>query len=157
MSNANFSASSKLAATERPGYEIMIPGECLKPGSAMWSDAQREYGIWLRMVYLTSSEEEAALGEAQRSGNLASVAMIQVRASLHQLADNVPEEVDVDGSPEHHNVPSAYKPIPRLERRVMWEEFGPQGRALVMAAFSLASSPSEAARSSAMTSFRLAG
>jgi hypothetical protein len=141
----------------RPGYEVYVAGECLKPASKFWKEDQREGGVWVRLFYLTSTEEESALGEAQRSGNLAAVGMVQVRVALAGLASNVRETVEVDGEVKVTSRAGTYAKIPALEKRAVWEELGPQGRSLVMSAFNLGNSPSEEARAAAMASFRVTG
>lgn len=146
-----------LQASERAGYEIYIPGECLKPGSKVWTEEQRKVGIWLKMVYLTPSEEEKALGEAQRAGNVAAVAMTQVRVSIHEQADNVPVKDEVDGEEVLRNEPGPFRRVPSIELRPLWAELGPQGRSFAMSAFNMANSPSDEARAAAMASFRVTG
>lgn len=150
------------AKIERPGYEILIPGECLKPGSKMWSEEQRANGIWLSLVLLTSTEEEACLGEAQRSNNFAAINYIQTRKALVAMAPNVPVSVEVtaaDGSSQMVEQPSPgpFARVPDLEKKAFWEELGPHGRSMAVMAFNTANTPSEAARAAAMASFRLAG
>lgn len=142
---------------QRPGYEILVPGECLKVGSKLWTDEQRASGVWLRMVYLTSTEEEEVLKEAAREGTMAVANAFQVRRSLADVAPNVPETVEADGEPVVRPAPGSWKRIPPLERRAVWEELGPQGRNFAIYAFNQANNPSEVAREAATKSFRLSG
>lgn len=142
---------------DRPGYEIHIPGECLKPGSRTWNDAQRAGGIWLRMIYLTSTEEEEVLTEAQRAGSMVLANGIQIRRSVSEIADNVPEKVEQGEEVVERPAPGPFKKIAVLDRRAFWEELGGQGRSLAIYAFNQANTPSEAAREAATASFRVAG
>jgi hypothetical protein len=141
----------------RPGYEIHIPGECLKPGSRLWTDEQRAGGIWLRMVYLTSSEEEEVILEAQRAGSMALANGIQIRRSVHEVADNAPERIEDGERAIVRPAPGPFKKIAALDRRAFWEELGGQGRTFVIYAFNQANTPSEAAREAATASFRVSG
>lgn len=120
--------------TPRPGWEFTIPGECLKPGSALWTPEQRERGVLARCVFLTAVEEEAVLNEVK--GNAMAIFVCQVRKSLALI----------DG-----------KVVPVLERAAIWEELGPQGRGLVADAYRKANATSEEAVQEFSASFRLVG
>lgn len=136
----------------RPGYEIRIPGECLKIGSSHWTPEQRANGVWVKMVFLTSSEEESVLLEAARVGAALSTT-IHVRSSLAAIATSVASQGDDDTRHE----PGTYAPVKELDRRGLWEELGAQGRNLCFYAFGQANNPDEKSRSAATQSFRLTG
>lgn len=140
---------------ERAGFATFIPAECLKIGSKLWSEVQREQGVWLKGVYLTASEEEDAIGEAQREGKGGAVGIYQIRKSLVAVADSI--AVFDEETQQEKLAPGAWKLIPSLEIRPYWEELGPQGRGLFAQAFQTANTPSDAAREVAKASFRTVG
>jgi hypothetical protein len=55
---------------------------------------------------------------------------------------------------EESTVPGPWRPIPALEVRAYWEEIGSMGRAIFSQAYTLAHTPSAAARAVALASFR---
>lgn len=136
------------AKKERPGFMVLVPGECLRPASRMWNDAQRASGVWIKLVYLTASEEEQALTEAVRTGNAAATGLYQVKRSLAAVADNLSDENGGD-------TPGELRGVPHLERDGLWEELGQKGRALVLAAYNQGVSPSEEAVQRSAQSFRI--
>lgn len=122
----------------------------------MWSDAQREAGIWLRMVYLTSSEEEEVILEASRAG-LVLANTFQVRRSIQQMADSSLVQIEQADGVVTQPAPGPFKKIAVMDRRAFWEEIGGVGRSIALLAFNLANTPSEAARVIATASFRVTG
>lgn len=135
------------AKKDRPGFMVLVPGECLRLGGRLWSDAQRASGVWIKLVYLTAAEEEQALTDAVRSGNAAATGLQQVKRSLAAVADNL---VDEDG----RDTPGDLRGVPHLERDGLWEELGQKGRAIVLSAYNQGVSPSEEAVQRAAQSFR---
>lgn len=137
----------------RPGFAILIPGECLKPDSKLWSDEQRERGVWVKGIFLSASEEEACIVDAGREGKLAAIGLYNMRRSLHAIADPIayddPEAPDGKG-----RGPGSWSLIPTLDRRAYWEDLGAQGRGVFATAYQLANSPSQAAQEVALKSFR---
>lgn len=136
----------------REGFAIFVPGECLKRGSHHWSDAQKEGGVWLKGIYLTASEEEEAVSESQREGKPALVGIYTIRKALVAIAEPLTARDDETG--EESTVPGPWRPIPALEIRAYWEEIGSMGRGLFSQAYTLAHTPSAAARAVALASFR---
>lgn len=138
------SLNERVAQADRPGWDFDIPGEALKLGSKLWSDEQKQKGIKLGMMFLTSAEEEDALSEAARSGKLASAGIIQVRRSL--------AKVGVFGAE-----PGAegWRNIAHADKIKVWEELGPKGRGMAMAAHARANAPSQEALAVAADSFRI--
>jgi hypothetical protein len=138
---------------DRQGFAMFIPGECLKLGSRHWTPEQLAVGVWLKGIFLTASEEEEAIADAQREGRLAAVGLYQIKKSLSALAEPI-TTVEADPHTGLDHAPGAWKPIPALELRAYWEELGPQGRSLFTQAYQTANTPSEAAREVALRSFR---
>lgn len=137
---------------DRDGFAIFVPGECLKRGSRLWTDAQREQGIWLKGIYLSASEEEEAIMEAQREGKGPLLIAYTVRKTLVAVADPI-RVVDTETGEEKVS-PGPWRSIPALEIRPYWEEIGGMGRTFYTQAYQLAHTPSEAARAVALASFR---
>lgn len=137
---------------DREGFAIFVPGECLKRGSRHWTDAQREQGVWLKGIYLTASEEEEAIVEAQREGKGALLVAYTIRKTLAGIAD--PLRVVDQETGEEKIAPGPWRAIPALELRPYWEEIGSMGRTIYTQAYQLAHTPSEAARAVALASFR---
>jgi hypothetical protein len=136
---------------DRPGYEIFVPGACLKIGSKMWDQDHRKDGVWLRMVYLTASEEIEALNEAQRAGAMVVAQTFTARKSVVAIASaKAPDDDGVRGMGE-------WKRVPKLDAPAVWEELGFQGRNIAYQAFNLANSASEENREAALKSFRVVG
>lgn len=123
-----------LKVTKRPGWEFRIPGALLKIDSKRWTPEQRQAGILVRCVYPVPAEERRALGEALAEGNGGAVVFNQVRNSL--------SEVDGVG-------------IQFLEREMVWDAIGPNGRQLVIEFYNLASTPDKGAMDEARKSFRV--
>lgn len=138
---------------DRDGFAIFIPGECLKRGSRLWTDAQREQGVWLKGIFLAASEEEEAILEAQREGKAALLVAYTIRRTLAAVADALTITDEETG--EEKIAPGPWRAIPALEMRPYWEEIGSQGRTIYTQAYQLAHTPSEAARAVALASFRL--
>lgn len=143
------------ARKDREGFAIYLPGECLKRGSRLWTDVQREHGVWLKGIYLTASEEEEAIVEAQREGKTTLVGVYTIRKTLVAIAD--PLQVVDEENGEARVAPGPWRAIPALEVRPYWEEIGTMGRTLFTQAYQLAHTPSEAARAVALASFRQVG
>lgn len=119
---------------KRPGWEFRIPGALLKIDSKRWTPEQRKAGILIRCVYPLPSDERRSLGEALAEGNGGAVVFLQVRNSL--------SEVDGAG-------------IPFLEREMVWDAIGHNGRQLAIEFFQLASTPDKEAMDAARASFRV--
>lgn len=132
----------------RPGYRFFLAGHLLSPASKVWTEEQRARGVFVRMVYLTASEEERCLSEGEAKGKHSGIA--QIRASVQALADVIDGE---DGEP----APGPWKTIPVLEKDPYWEALGAQGRQLAGAAFNMANAPDEGAREAMKASFRIIG
>lgn len=151
--------ASAPTALERPGFSIFIAGSMLKPGSTHWTEAQRETGIWVRGIYLTAMEEEAAIVEAQRDNKLPAIGLYQFRRSFVAVADSHLEAagLDDDGNERFQRAPGTWQRVPVTSQRGYWEELGPQGRQMFSQAYQLAHTPSEAERAASLASFRLEG
>lgn len=146
------SISALPTRAQRPGWAIFLPGQCLKVDSKLWSQPQREQGVWLKGIFLSASEEEDAISEAQREGKANLVGVYTIRKSLVAIADSI-ETTDPE-SGEARLAPGAWRPIPALDLRSYWEELGTQGRGLFTQSYQLANTPSDAARAVALASFR---
>lgn len=135
-------------AAGRPGYCFLILGHLLSPVARVWTEEQRNRGVFVRMVYLTASEEERCLSEGEAKGKHSGIA--QIRASVQAIGDVV---TDDEGQP----VPGGWKFIPALEKDAYWEALGAQGRQLAGAAFNMANAPDEEGRQAMKNSFRVVG
>lgn len=146
------SMSAIPARHQRPGWAIFVPGSCLKVDSRLWTEQQREQGVWVKGIFLSASEEEDAISEAQREGKPNLIGVYTIRRTLVAIADSL-ETADPETG-EKRLAPGAWRPIPALDLRAYWEELGTQGRGLFTQSFQLANTPSDAARAVALASFR---
>lgn len=144
--------SAAPARYQREGFALYIPGECLKRDSRLWSQQQREQGVWLKGIFLSASEEEDALMEAIRENKGALASVYTIRKTLAAIAESLEAEDPETG--DRRPAPGAWKPIPGLELRPYWEEIGSMGRTLYTQAYQHAHTPSEGARALALASFR---
>lgn len=144
--------SSLPSRAQRPGWMILIPGSCLKVDSKLWTLEQREQGVWVKGIFLSASEEEEAISEAQRAGQANLIGVYTIRKSLAAVADSC-ETTDPETG-EKRQAPGAWRPIPALELRPYWEELGTQGRGLFTQSYQLANTVSQEALAVALNSFR---
>lgn len=132
---------------QRPGYRFFLPGRLLHPASRVWTEEQRKNGIFVRMVFLTATEEERCLSEGDNKGKHSGIA--QIRTSFQAFADVVGEGEEAG--------PGPWKAISDIDRNGYWEALGSQGRQLAGAAFNLANAPDEEGRKAMKDSFRILG
>jgi hypothetical protein len=139
----------------RKGYNFFIPGRCLDPNTTVWTDEQRENGIFVRMTFLTAAEEEKCITESDAKGRHSGIA--QSRMAFCAIAPSVPVEGDGEGDDGRSIGPGAWKPIGWLDKDPYWNALGSQGRQLAGAAFNLANAADEEARKAMKDTFRIEG
>ena len=132
---------------QRPGYSFLLRGDCLHPTSDRWSESQRKRGVFIRMVYLTGSEEERCIAEGENKGKHAGIT--QIRTAVQAFAD----VIDSDEGP----APGGWTMVPPMDRDAFWEALGPRGRQLAGSAFNRANSPEPEARQVVTDTFRVLG
>lgn len=127
-------SEQSLTIKRRPGWQFTVGGALLEIDSARWTPEQRVNGVTLRCVFPTPDDEKRAVTEAMAEGAGGAVVYIQVRNALSEL----------DG-----------KPIPYLEKELVWKALGPHGRQLAIELFQQAMQPDKEALAKARASFQL--